>query len=43
LRAGHTGGIHYRFDNDAGFVLGRTIAAYVLGKDAVGHQPFVLN
>ena len=37
------GGIHYRFDCDAGLVLGRTIAAYVLARDVVGHQPFVLN
>lgn len=37
------GGIHYRFDNNAGLVLGRTIAAYVLSLDVVGHKPFVLT
>ena len=37
------GGIHYRFDCDAGLVLGRTIAAYALAHDVAGHQPFVLN
>jgi PAP2 superfamily protein len=37
------GGIHYRFDCDAGLLLGRTIAAYVLAHDVAGHQPFVLN
>jgi membrane-associated phospholipid phosphatase len=36
------GGIHYRFDCDAGLVLGRTIAAYVVAHDVAGHQPFVL-
>ena len=37
------GGIHYRFDNDAGLTLGRTIAAYALAHDVVGHQPFKFN
>ena len=37
------GGIHYRFDNEAGLTLGRTIAAYVLARDVVGHNPFVLK
>jgi PAP2 superfamily protein len=37
------GGIHYRFDCDAGLVLGRTIGAYALAHDVVGHEPFVLQ
>lgn len=37
------GGIHYRFDGDAGLTLGRKIAAWALDHDVVGHQPFVLR
>jgi len=37
------GGIHYRFDGEAGLALGRTIAAYALERDVKGHQPFVLR
>jgi hypothetical protein len=37
------GGIHHRFDCDAGLVLGRTIAAYALAHDVAGHEPFVLK
>jgi hypothetical protein len=36
------GGIHYRFDGEAGLALGRTIAAYALARDVVGHEAFVL-
>ena len=37
------GGIHYRFDCEAGLALGRTIAAYVLVHDVAGHQPFAID
>jgi PAP2 superfamily protein len=37
------GGIHYRFDADAGLVLGRTVAAWALDHDVVGHEPFILR
>ncbi len=37
------GGIHFRFDTDAGLVLGRRVAAWALAHDVVGHEPFVLN
>jgi hypothetical protein len=37
------GGIHFRFDNDAGLRLGRRIAAWALEHDVVGHAPFVLR
>ncbi len=37
------GGIHYRFDCDAGLVLGRKIGEYALAHDVVGHEPFVLQ
>ena len=37
------GGIHFRFDTDAGLVLGRRVAAWALAHDVVGHGPFVLN
>jgi len=36
------GGIHYRFDTEAGLALGRKVGAFVLAHDVVGHQPFVL-
>jgi len=36
-------GIHYRFDTQAGFALGRRIATWTLAHDVVGHQPFVLE
>jgi hypothetical protein len=36
------GGIHYRFDADAGLVLGRAIAVWALAHDVNGHEPFVL-
>ena len=37
------GGIHYRFDGEAGLALGRTIAAWAIARDVNGHQPFVLQ
>jgi membrane-associated phospholipid phosphatase len=37
------GGIHYRFDGEAGLTLGRTIAAWALAHDAKRHEPFVLQ
>jgi hypothetical protein len=37
------GGIHYRFDGEAGLALGRTVAAYALAHDVEGHEPFVLR
>jgi membrane-associated phospholipid phosphatase len=37
------GGIHYRFDTDAGLALGRKVAAWTLAHDVVGHAPFVLQ
>jgi hypothetical protein len=37
------GGIHYRFDTEAGLALGRKVGAYVLSRDVVGHEPFVLH
>lgn len=37
------GGIHYRFDGEAGLELGRKIAAWALQHDINGHEPFALN
>lgn len=37
------GGIHYRFDGEAGLELGRKIAAWALQHDINGHEPFVVN
>ncbi len=37
------GGIHYRFDGDAGLDLGRKIAAWSIARDVKGHRPFDLN
>ena len=37
------GGIHYRFDTEAGLALGRHVAEWTLAHDVVGHQPFVLE
>ena len=37
------GGIHYRFDGEAGLTLGRTVAAWGLAHDVTGHEPFVLR
>jgi hypothetical protein len=37
------GGIHYRFDTEAGLELGRRVATWVLSHDVVGHRPFVLK
>jgi len=37
------GGIHYRFDGEAGLALGRTVAAWALAHDVDGHQPFALR
>ena len=34
------GGIHYRFDGDAGIELGRQVAAFALQNDVKGHEPF---
>ncbi len=36
------GGIHYRFDTEAGLALGRKVAAWTLAHDVKGHAPFVL-
>ena len=36
------GGIHYRFDSEAGLTLGRMVAAWALAHDVNGHEPFVL-
>ncbi len=37
------GGIHYRFDNEAGMELGRRIARLALSMDVKDHEPFVLR
>ena len=37
------GGIHYRFDGEAGLTLGRTVAAWALARDVNGHEPFVIQ
>lgn len=37
------GGIHYRFDVDAGLELGRTIGRYALEQGPAGHEPLVLD
>lgn len=37
------GGIHYRFDGEAGLELGRQVAAWALAHDVRGHEPFVLR
>jgi hypothetical protein len=37
------GGIHYRFDVDAGLAPGRTIGRYVLEHGPVGREPLVLE
>jgi hypothetical protein len=37
------GGIHYRFDGEAGLLLGRTIAAWAIAHDVTGHQPITLR
>jgi membrane-associated phospholipid phosphatase len=37
------GGIHYRFDGDAGLELGRKVAAWALAHDVNGHRPFPLD
>jgi membrane-associated phospholipid phosphatase len=37
------GGIHYRFDTEAGLALGSKVGAWVLSHDVVGHEPFVLQ
>ena len=37
------GGIHYRFDTEAGLELGRRVASWALAHDVVGHRPFVLK
>ena len=36
------GGIHYRFDGEAGLALGRKIADWALQRDVHGQEPFVL-
>lgn len=36
------GGIHYRFDGDAGLALGRNVAAWALSRDVKGHEPYPL-
>ena len=37
------GGIHYRFDMNAGLALGRAIASYALQHDIAGHEAYVLK
>jgi hypothetical protein len=37
------GGIHYRFDTEAGLELGRRVATWALAHDVAGHRPFVLE
>ena len=37
------GGIHYRFDGDAGVALGRAIADVALAQDVSGRRPFELD
>lgn len=37
------GGIHYRFDGEAGLTLGRTVAAWALAHDVKSHEAFVLR
>jgi hypothetical protein len=37
------GGIHFRFDSDAGLRLGRQVGAWALQHDVVGHRPFALD
>jgi hypothetical protein len=37
------GGIHYRFDNDAGLEAGRAIAAWALDRDVRDGLPFELR
>jgi hypothetical protein len=37
------GGIHYRFDGEAGLELGRKVAAYALERDVNGHRPFEMQ
>lgn len=37
------GGIHYRFDTEAGMELGRRVAAWTLAHDVAGHQPFAFE
>jgi hypothetical protein len=36
-------GIHYRFDIEAGQLLGRQVAEYVLRTDVNGHEPIPLE
>jgi hypothetical protein len=37
------GGIHYRFDNEAGLALGRRVAAHAIANDVRGQKPFSLE
>ncbi|HET8623986.1 MAG TPA: vanadium-dependent haloperoxidase [Gemmatimonadales bacterium] len=37
------GGIHYRFDNNTGLVLGRRVAAWALAHDVSGHAAYALQ
>ena len=37
------GGIHFRFDTEAGLDLGRRVGEWALAHDVVGHEPFVLE
>lgn len=37
------GGIHYRFDGEAGLELGRKVAAWALAHDPQGNEPFALK
>jgi membrane-associated phospholipid phosphatase len=37
------GGIHYRFDMDAGLTIGRQVSDWVLAHDVIGHDPFPIK
>jgi membrane-associated phospholipid phosphatase len=36
------GGVHYRFDVDAGLALGRTVAQYAASQDINGHEAYAI-
>jgi hypothetical protein len=37
------GGLHYRFDGEAGLLLGRSVADLALSMDVHGRKPFILK
>ena len=37
------GGIHYRFDMDAGLTLARHVADWAIAQDVIGHEPFPIK